>query len=212
MSACFCCEDVGSWKTEMTDHRTASAPVPRIAPLPEDELGEEALPLAARLRSLFGLETTELPAAVATMLRHPEIYRAQVEYVTQRARAMTLNTRDLELVILRTGWLCRSDYTWGEHVNFGKKAGLTCDEIEWLAQGSTAPGWNERDRALNRLAEELHEDACVSDETWAVIAEHFTDKQIIELLMMVGFYHEIAFLYNSMRVSLNPGNKGLAAR
>lgn len=196
----------------MVDNRSASAFEPRIPPLPKDELNEDALRLAAKLRSLFGLETTELPDAIATMLRHPEIYRAQVEYVAQRARAMTLNTRDLELVILRTGWLCRSDYIWGEHVNFGKNAGLTQEEIEWLAQGSTAAGWNARDRSLNRLAEELHENACVSDETWAEIAENFTDKQIIELLMIVGFYHEIAFLYNSLRVRLIPGNKGLSAR
>lgn len=185
---------------------------PRIAPLAEGELGAEALELTAKLRSLFGLETTELPDAIATMLRHPDIYRAQVEYVVQRAKALTLDPRDLELVILRTGWLCRSDYTWGEHVNFGKQAGLAADEIERLTQGSAAPGWSERDRALVRLAEELHADACVGDETWAVIAGNFTDKQIIELLMMVGFYHEIAYLYNSMRVRLIPGNEGLSAR
>lgn len=196
----------------MTDDRTVSSSEPRIPPLREEELSEDALSLATKLRSLFGLETTELPDSIATMLRHPEIYRAQVEYVVQRAKAMTLNPRDLELVILRTGWLCRSDYTWGEHVNFGKKAGLSSAEIEWLTEGSAATGWSDRDRALNRLAEELHEDACVSEGTWAVIAQNFTDKQIIELLMMVGFYHEIAFLYNSMRVPLIPGNKGLSAR
>ncbi len=196
----------------MADDHAASTLEPRIPPLAESELSEEALPLAARLRALFGLETTELPDAVATMLRHPEIYRAQVEYITQRARALTLDLRDLEIVILRTGWLCRSAYTWGEHVKFGRNAGLTSQEIEWLVEGSAAQGWGERDRALVRLAEELHEDACVSDATWTVIAADFTDKQIIELLMMVGFYHEIAFLYNSMRVRLIPGNEGLAAR
>ncbi|MFV8817767.1 carboxymuconolactone decarboxylase family protein [Haliea sp. E17] len=196
----------------MAEDQTVCNAEPRIAPLAEAELSAEALPLAARLRSLFGLETTELPDAVATMLRHPEIYRAQVDYITQRAKALTLEMRDLEVVILRTGWLCRSAYTWGEHVRFGRNAGLSAQEIEWLVQGSAAPGWNERDRALVRLAEELHADACVSDATWAVVAENFSDKQIIELLMMVGFYHEIAFLYNSMRVRLIPGNEGLAAR
>lgn len=196
----------------MVNDGIAHGPEPRIPPLPKEELSGEALPLAAKLRSLFGLETTELPDAVATMLRHPEIYRAQVEYVAQRAKAITVTTRDLELVILRTGWLCRSDYIWGEHVNFGKKAGLCSDEIEWLTQGSAAPSWNERDRALIRLAEELHETSNISDETWAVIAANFSDKQIIELLMMAGFYHEIAFLYDAMRVRLIPGNQGLSAR
>ncbi len=196
----------------MPGEPTDSATEPRILPLAQEELGPEALPLAAKLRALFGLETRELPDAIATMLRHPGIYSHQVEYIARRAKALTLDPRDLEIVILRTAWLCRSAYTWGEHVSFGKRAGLTAEEIEWLTKGSEAPGWTARDRALNCLAEELHEDACVGDATWAVIAEHFTDKQIIELLMMVGFYHEVAFLYNSMRVRLIPGNQGLSAR
>ncbi|MCB2076200.1 MAG: carboxymuconolactone decarboxylase family protein [Novosphingobium sp.] len=187
-------------------------PGPRIAPLADEELTEEAMELAARLRARFGLETSDLPDSVATMMRHPDIYRAQVEYNTRRFEALELAPRDLEILILRTGRLVKSGYIWGEHVNFAKNAGVTDDEIAWLVEGSKAPGWNERDRAVVRLAEELHETSEVSDETWATIAAHFSDKQIIELLMMAGFYHEVAYLYNAMRVRLIPGNKGLDAR
>jgi alkylhydroperoxidase family enzyme len=116
------------------------------------------------------------------------------------------------MVILRTGRLCNSPYIWGEHVRFGKQAGLTDEEIEWLVEGSAATGWNARDRALNLLCEELHETCYVSDPTWAVIAEHFSDKQIIEMLSIVGSYHEVAYLYNAVRVRLLPGNSGLSAR
>jgi len=189
-----------------------TAPEPRIAPLAGDELTDDALALATKLRSLFGLTTSDLPNSVATMLHHPDMYRAQIEYVSQRMKASALSPRDMELIILRTGRLCRSDYIWGEHVTFGKKAGLTDEEIEWLTQGSAAPGWNERDRALCALVEELHETSFVSDETWAVIAAHFTAKQIIELLTIIGTYHEVAFVYNAVRVRLIPGNPGLAAR
>lgn len=189
-----------------------TAPEPRIAPLTGDELTDDALALATKLRALFGLVTSDLPNSVATMLHHPDLYRAQIEYVAQRMKASALSLRDFELIILRTAWLCRSAYVWGEHVTFGKKAGLTGNEIEWLTQGSAAPGWNERDRALNALVEELHETSFVSDETWAVIAAHFTSKQIIELLTVIGTYHEVAFVYNAIRVRLIPGNPGLAAR
>ena len=196
----------------MTKSESAAVLPPRIAPLAEDELTEDALALATKLRANFGLTTSELPDSVATMLRHPDLYRAQIEYVVQRSKASVLAPRDLELIILRTAWLCRSDYAWGEHVNFGKKAGLTSEEIEWLTQGSAAPGWTERDRALNRLVEELHETAFVSDETWRVAAANFTDQQIIEMLVIIGSYHEVAFLYNAMRVRLLPGSRGLQAR
>lgn len=79
-------------------------------------------------------------------------------------------------------------------------------------QGARASGWSARDRALNRIYEELHDTSFVSDETWAVIAAHFTDKQIIELLTIIGSYHEVAYVYNALRVRLIAGSLGLAAR
>jgi alkylhydroperoxidase family enzyme len=114
--------------------------------------------------------------------------------------------------VLRVAWLCRCGYVWGEHVRFGKAAGVTAHEIEALVEGAAAPGWGERDRALVRLAEELHETAHVADATWAALAAHFTEQQLIELLIVVGSYHQVAFLYNGMQVRLIPGNPGLAAR
>lgn len=185
---------------------------PRIPPLGPDELSEDALEVAAIIRGIFGLATTELPESVATMLRHPVIYRAFANFAAARHAALTIDRRDLEIFVLRTGRLCGSHYVWGEHVAFAKQAGATAEEIERAVTGSAHPDWNDRDRALNRMSEELHETAFVSDETWAVMAAHFTDQQLMELLMMAGAYHEIAYLYNAMRVRLIPGNQGLAAR
>jgi alkylhydroperoxidase family enzyme len=190
----------------------SDAPPPRILPLAEQELGPEAMDLATRQRANYGLATSELPETVATLLRHPVLYEAYIDFVNTRARVSVLDKRDVEIVVLRTAWLCSSGYVWGEHVKFGKSAGLSGDEIEWLVEGSAADAWNPRDRALVSLAEELHETAHVSDETWAALAAHFTDQQLIELLMVVGSYHQVAFLYNAMRVRLIPGNPGLTAR
>lgn len=194
----------------MTDETAAAEP--RIEPLTAEELSEEGRALIARLRANYGMADDYLPDSTATMLRHPAMYGPYIDYVGKRTRASVVPARDLELVILRTGRLCGSGYIWGEHVRFGKQAGLTDEEIEWLVEGSTAKGWNERDRALNRLCEELHETSSVSDETWAVVAANFTDQQIIEIIAIIGSYHEVAFLYNAIRVRPIPGNEGLSAR
>lgn len=185
---------------------------PRILPLTADELSGEGKALIAKLRSNYGLADDYLPDSTATMLRHPKMYGPYIDYVSARAKASVVEQRDLELVILRSGRLCNSGYIWGEHVAFGKKAGVTEEEIEWLVEGSGAKGWNERDRALVRLAEELHETCHVSDETWAVVAGNFSDQQIIELISIIGSYHEVAYLYNAIRVRKIPGNPGLSAR
>ena len=185
---------------------------PRIAPLAPDELGPEAMELAIRQRANYGLATTELPETVATLLRHPALYKAYIDFVNMRAQVTVLETRDVEIVVLRIAWLCACGYVWGEHVKFAKQAGLSVEEISALADGACDPGWNLRDRALIRLAEELHATAHVSDETWTTLAAQFTDQQLIELLMVVGSYHQVAYLYNAMQVRLIPGNPGLTAR
>jgi alkylhydroperoxidase family enzyme len=189
-----------------------TTPEPRIAPLNPDQLSDEARDLVARLRANFGQSGPVIPEAVATMLRHPSLYQAQVDFVLARTKVLVTSPRDMELVILRTGWLLKSGYIWGEHLPLAKKAGITPEQIEALTQGSSAPGWNDRDRALNKLCEELHETSCVTDETWQIIAQNFSDKEIIEIITYIGIYHEVAFTYNALRVRLQPTNAGLAAR
>ena len=186
---------------------------PRVPPLRPEEFGEDALRIAALLRQTFSLpENGDVPDAVATMIRHPLLYQAQMEFVARRFPLLVFARRDSELIVLRTAWVCRSDYLWGEHVKAGKLNGLSSEEIERIAQGPDAPGWHARDGAMLREVDELHGNSTVSDATWAVLAAHLDDKELIELFHLVGFHHEIAFTYNSLGVRLIRGNPGLAAR
>jgi alkylhydroperoxidase family enzyme len=51
----------------------------------------------------------------------------------------------------------------------------------------------------------------ISDATWAVLATHFDDKQLIELPIVIGQYHAVAYLQNALRMRLHSGNQGLRA-
>src|SRR5262249_2898421 len=124
----------------------------------------------------------------------------------------TLPARARELVILRIGWLCRAPYEWGEHVELAKRAGISTEEIERVTRGSASDGWNDPNRALLQAVEELFADAMISDATWAVLAHHFDEKQLIELPILVGQYQTVAYFQNSLRLRLQRGNRGLRAR
>lgn len=186
---------------------------PRIPPVKQDELSAEALETVANLRKAIGSAPPEdVPESIATMLHYPRLYERHV------ALAMVLytgelSTRDRELAILRTGWLCKAPYEWTEHVLIGKRmGGMTTEEIERVTHGSSAPGWNEHERALLRAVEELHEDAMISDEVWSVLAKTLNPKQLIELPVLIGQYQGLAYLQNSLRMRLMPGGIGLSAR
>lgn len=185
----------------------------RIEPLAPAEMASDAMELAVQVRKNFNLpEDASIPAVIATMLHHPEFYRPRVEYTRRRLAAKLLDLRDMEIAILRTARRCNSAFSWGEHVPMAKRAGVTAEEIERLTKDFYAEGWSERDGAIVKAVDELHDDAMVTDETWATLASYFKPAELIELISLIGIYHENAFLYNSLRAHLIAGNPGLDAR
>jgi 4-carboxymuconolactone decarboxylase len=120
----------------------------------------------------------------------------------------TLPPRERELVILRIGWLCRSDYEWGQHVRIGREAGLTDEEICRIPIGPDTQGWSASDADLLRATDELHHDARVSDSTWNRIATRYNRQQMLDLLFTIGQYNLVSMVLNSCGVQRDPGVEG----
>ncbi|MEI4884324.1 carboxymuconolactone decarboxylase family protein, partial [Klebsiella pneumoniae] len=81
-------------------------------------------------------------------------------------------------------------------------------EIERVTKGPEAPGWNEHDRALLRAVDELHRDSMISDATWNTLAKTLNEAQMLEVPMLIGQYQAGAYVHNSLRLHLRPGNPG----
>ena len=177
--------------------------VPRIAPLPLEEQDDNTRELLA------GASAPGSPAAniFATLVRHPGLFRKWMPF-GGKLLAGKLPARDRELLILRTGWRCQAEYEWGQHVLIGRSAGLTDEEIDRLQMDPGAPGWDSFDAALVRAADELHDDSCIAEETWRVLSGRYDERQLIEVVMVVGHYHLVSFALNSLGVQLEPGVRG----
>jgi hypothetical protein len=83
--------------------------------------------------------------------------------------------------------------------------------VRAIRQGSSAPGWNEHERAVLRGTEELAAEAMISDPVWAVLAKSWDEAQLLEFPILVGKYVYVAFLQNALRARLEPDNPGLSA-
>lgn len=184
----------------------------RIAPLAPEQLTDEARDIAASLLAFFGSKEEGVSKTFATMAKHPGLYRGQMQLGLELNRNGKLPPREREMVILRTAWLVRSPFVWGQHVEYGKKYGLSGEEIERITQGSCAPGWSDHDRAVLRGVEELIGDYAVSDETWDNLARSWNEQQLMELPGLVGSYMLTAMLYNTLRFGLLEGNDGFRDR
>jgi alkylhydroperoxidase family enzyme len=182
---------------------------PRIGPQPPEEW-------AADVRSVLTTERRGQPRLgdlniFRTLARHPELFKVWLPFGGLLLNGGTLPFADRELVILRTGYNCRSPYEWGQHVRIAAGGGMSRQLIDRVAAGPDAPGWDERQSLLLRAADELHANARISDATWAGLTRHLNEKQLIELPMLVGQYHMVAFTLNSLGVQPEPGLEALPA-
>lgn len=177
---------------------------PRVAPLPESAWPEE-------IKKLMG------PGAGAgtavnvfrTLAQYPGLMRRWMVFANHVLFKSSLPGRERELVILRIGWLCRAGYEWGQHVEIGKEAGLTDEEIRRIKVGPVHTDWSDADRALLQATDELHRDAFVSDETWTALSQHFDEHQRMDVVFAVGQYNLVSMALNTFGVQLDDGVKGL---
>jgi hypothetical protein len=64
---------------------------------------------------------------------------------------------------------------------------------------------------LIRAADELHDRNDIGDELWDSLARHFDQPQLLDIVMLCGWYHAISFTATAARVELEPGAPTFAA-
>lgn len=174
---------------------------PRIAPLTDEELTPEQAEVLAPIA-----ERGPVLNIFRTLARHPAAARAFLDwggYVLSRRN--TLPARERELVILRTGYLCRAGYEWTQHTLLGLQAGLTEAEVERIKAGPDDAGWGAADAALLRACDDLVRDHCVSDRTWAALGAHLDERQLMDVVFTIGQYTQVSMMLNSFGVQLEDG-------
>ncbi|GID97384.1 carboxymuconolactone decarboxylase family protein [Amorphoplanes digitatis] len=121
---------------------------------------------------------------------------------------MSLTMREREIVIVRTCARCRCEYEWGTHLMFfADRVRLTRDQIASLTDGSPEdPCWTVgRERVLIRVADALHDTSDVGDELWRAARDVLDEPQLLDLLLLCGWYHAISFAARAARVAPEPG-------
>jgi len=171
--------------------------VERIAPLEPPYAPELAEELAAMMPP--GVAPLRL---FRTLARNPRVLsRIRGGNLLDRG---SIDRRDRELAILRTCARCRSEYEWGVHVAFfARRFGIPEEKVagtlDWDWRNDH---WTPKERAIVRLVDELHERATLGEDAWRDLTAHFAPEQIVELLVLAGFYHTISYVTNALGVEL----------
>jgi alkylhydroperoxidase family enzyme len=177
-------------------------PVPRLEPLADPDpaaadLLRRMMPGDAPPIALFRLLVRNLPLAEAAHAvgRH------------QLSRSLSLGVRDREILVDRTTARCGADYELGVHLAiYADRAGLTPAQVTSLTSGaSTDACWtDERDRVLLDAADALHDGDDVDDALWERLTAHLDTAQVLDLVVLCGFYHAVSWLTRVARLDPEP--------
>lgn len=172
---------------------------PRLEPLPPEQWDDDARAAigGGNPLNIFG-----------TLARHPKLMKRWLVFGNHVLAKNTLPARDRELLILRSGWRCAAPYEWGQHVAIGRASGITDEEIERIAHDDFR-GWAPNETALLHAVDELHDDACVGDATYAALAAHYNEQQLLDIVFTVGQYHLVSMALNTFKVERDDGTTGV---
>ena len=186
---------------------------PRLAPPPREDWNDDVL---GALRQAFPESVVQrfvstapdappAPNGVTTLLHHPALAGSWLAYNNVLLWQPALEHRHRELMVLRVAYRTTSDYEWVQHVKLGERYGITRDDVEAVANGAGSERWTPLERDLLAATDQLIEGYRIDDGTWRRLAEQLDERQLVELVFVVGTYTCLAMAFNSFGVQLEPG-------
>lgn len=169
--------------------------VSRLPPLPQ--------PLDPIMQQMFDKRRAMGGAIINLQLvtgHAPKFSRAAAAMAfTIRFDAITPR-RLLELVIMRTAEIVRSDYEINQHRPLMKLCGYSDAQIAAVASWRGSPLFDDKQRALLAYVEQMAQGGEVDDATFAALAQHFSPQEIVEISYTVGSYYANGLLTKALRI------------
>jgi alkylhydroperoxidase family enzyme len=139
------------------------------------------------------------------MMAHAETsFRPMLSLGMSILAQQELSAKLRELIILRVGSLSRAQYEWVQHVPIALAAGASEAQIAALERGDVEGPFDELERVVLRFTTEVVKDVRASDQTFAALAALVPPRQVVEVLLTIGYYMMIARLLESTAVDLDP--------
>jgi 4-carboxymuconolactone decarboxylase len=162
---------------------------------------EEWLEILGRIPG-DGLKGEGFPHNVLGVIMHnADTFGPFMDYWVTCKLKMGLSVREQELVILRMGYLYRSNYVWKHHVPVGREFGVTDPELNALRQGQTE-GFVSREASLLALTDEIVNQRTIRADAWKDHKQNLSDRDLVDLVHLISQYVLFAVMNNAMQVQV----------
>ncbi|MGE5512491.1 MAG: carboxymuconolactone decarboxylase family protein [Bacteroidota bacterium] len=110
-----------------------------------------------------------------------------------------------ELCLLHAVKLAGGEYEWVQHVPIARDLGCSQAQIDALERGNDgAACFDAQEQAALRFTREAVTKNAASEAALAKAREHLSDREVVELILMIGFYTMLARLTETLGVEQDP--------
>ena len=165
-------------------------------PLPKDEdLPKEIQEKIGR----FPLNVTRMIANAPASLNGFNDFAKSILFESE------FDPRLREIAVIRIAHITQAHYEWTHHVAFGKRVGVTDEEINKIAIDGPVKTLDEEANLLCRVADEISLDIRLSDEALEQILERYGVRGATELILCCSYFNMVSRFLESTRVELEEG-------
>ncbi|OUZ07165.1 4-carboxymuconolactone decarboxylase [Aeromicrobium sp. PE09-221] len=170
---------------------------PRVAPGGWRELGPVNWLICCAMARAAGVPEARV---FTTLGRARGTFRGWLHYSATLMPFGRLTRYETELAILRVAHVRGCEYERDHHLRLGARAGVTAELAERVFTAPDSQAWPPRHRALLAAVDRLVEQGDLDDDQWSELAAHFSGRELIEIVLLVGHYNALATALTTLRV------------
>ena len=159
-------------------------------------------PRIAKIHAELTLENRDFPNLYRMIGNSGPMLQAWCDLAWPLRKAATTPRTLRELMILRGAQIMGATYEWAHHLDMARAAGAPQEKIDALKDGYTSPAFDTKESIALRLAEEITHGPGASADAMADARRHFSDGEIVELVLTSSFYACVGRMLHSLDVPL----------
>lgn len=162
-------------------------------PLPRDE------EMSPEIREMLGSSPLNVTRMIANA---PASFKGFSEFAKSILFESEFEPRLREIAVIRIAHVTQAHYEWTHHVAFGKRVGVTDEEINNIAIDGPVTTLDEAGNLMCRVADEISLDVRLSDEALEMILEKYGVRGATELILCCSYFNMVSRFLESTRVEL----------
>jgi 4-carboxymuconolactone decarboxylase len=177
--------------------------VARVAYIREDEHPE----LTELISTLRGARRGRLLNLYRLLLYSPDVARTWLEHVSTVRWKTDLDGALREVIIIRVGYLNRAEYVISQHVpSLAEAEGLSSEQTDALADETwrDSPLFTAAQAAALAYTDAMTRQVEVPDAVFEALKPHFSERQILELTVLIGTYNMHTRVLRALEVDPEP--------